>query len=1013
MTNYEPHSCNDSRSNNNNDNIDMSGSFAAAGSHNTDNESDTDNAVHTSRAGIHPVLYGEPGAGSGMESIGRTSNSSSVSGLCIPSDATMAIGGCKLDGTHGIAESVPGVRVSSTADIIDQVKLSKSEWDYTEIPESQSEKDIMQMIINGFGDVNIIRTSQHSLVSFLKITPTPEMHQHLYATFYQTLLESLVKKHRKNEREYLTRTAAAAATISPGPVIDVFQSWERIMGDSKAIKKIDAMRIQNIKMDTSAMDSIYENILLSVFDKLMEEKYSNAASASAATSSLKWTYYYYTLCKLYANNIPHLNANVDSFISHVIRRYENEAIEHANVLHFIKHAYDYIERNEYIHKYASMQLYEHQKELFTVIKTTGPKLVLYIAPTGTGKTLSPLGITEKFKVVFICAARHVGIALAKAAITMKKKVAFAFGCNNIDDIRLHYFSAKEYTRDWKTGGIRKVDNSVGDNVELMICDVKSYLYAMHYMCAFNKPDQLVMYWDEPTIMLDYADHPYHSIIHRTWSKNVIPNIVLSSATLPKEHEIGSVLSDFRTKFSGLDAGATPQVYNIVSHDCKKSIPILNKSGFVELPHYLFASDYNKVKESAQHCESYKTIMRYFDLREIVKFIGAVDTAGSSALSSQRYQLVRYFSDKLTDITMISLKEYYLKLLANIRPDAWTNIVSALIGCRTPVYPSTIYMTTKDAYTLTDGPTIYLTGEVKKIAAFALQHTEIPDEVFDDIMKDIEFNAVLSDRIADLERQLDDERAKREGSGNGGGAGGGASDEKGARSVSKKVIESKMCINEKSAKVMERYDELFSLQRKINELREQVKTVTLNEIFIPNTDEHYQYWSNRNDTQSKKLLGDATGSRFSSDVDTDTVEQIMLLPIDNSWKLLLLMGIGVITNPHEIDGAGAGAGTQYNDIMKTLAQNQKLYLIIASSDYIYGTNYQFCHGYIGKDLSGMTQEKTVQAMGRVGRNALQQNYTIRFRDDELIKKLFTSVSANDKLEVINMNRLFTSVRDSVE
>jgi hypothetical protein len=154
--------------------------------------------------------------------------------------------------------------------------------------------------------------------------------------------------------------------------------------------------------------------------------------------------------------------------------------------------------------------------------------------------------------------------------------------------------------------------------------------------------------------------------------------------------------------------------------------------------------------------------------------------------------------------MTSLKEYYLKLLANIRPDAWIGIIGTLCKCRTPVYPSTIYMTTKDAYTITDGPTIYLTSEVKKIAAFALQHTEIPDEVFDDIMKDIEFNAVLSDRIAELERQLDDERAKREGSGNGGG-GGGASDEKGARSVSKKELDSKLCINEKSAKVMKRYD----------------------------------------------------------------------------------------------------------------------------------------------------------------------------------------------------------------
>ena len=256
MTTYEHHSCNDSRPNNINDNNDMHNSS-------TDTVSvETACSAHT-RSGIS-----------------TSSNSNSISGVqavCTPSDAAA------MSGALGIAESVPGIRLSSstsTADIIDQVKLSKSEWDYTEIPESQSEKDIMQMIISGFGDVNIIRTSQHSLLSILKIVPTPEMHQHLYATFYHGMLESLVKKHRKNERDWLTRTAA---TISPGPVIDVFQSWERIMGDSKAIKKIDAMRIQNIKMDTSAMDGIYENILLSVFDKLMNEKYP--------TNSLKWSYY--------------------------------------------------------------------------------------------------------------------------------------------------------------------------------------------------------------------------------------------------------------------------------------------------------------------------------------------------------------------------------------------------------------------------------------------------------------------------------------------------------------------------------------------------------------------------------------------------------------------------------------------------------------------------------------------------------------------------------------------------
>ena len=41
----------------------------------------------------------------------------------------------------------------------------------------------------------------------------------------------------------------------------------------------------------------------------------------------------------------------------------------------------------------------------------------------------------------------------------------------------------------------------------------------------------------------------------------------------------------------------------------------------------------------------------------------------------------------------------------------------------------------------------------------------------------------------------------------------------------------------------------------------------------------------------------------------------------------------------------------------LAQDQKLYLIIASSDYIYGTNYQFCHGYLGKEFVGLSEKKS--------------------------------------------------------
>jgi hypothetical protein len=62
--------------------------------------------------------------------------------------------------------------------------------------------------------------------------------------------------------------------------------------------------------------------------------------------------------------------------------------------------------------------------------------------------------------------------------------------------------------------------------------------------------------------------------------------------------------------------------------------------------------------------------------------------------------------------------------------------------------------------------------------------------------------------------------------------------------------------------------------------------------------------------------------------------------------------------------------------------------------------------LSKDLC-LTQEKIIQALGRIGRNNIQQEYSARFRDDEQIKTLFTRVESTAKPEVINMNILFNS------
>ena len=137
------------------------------------------------------------------------------------------------------------------------------------------------------------------------------------------------------------------------------------------------------------------------------------------------------------------------------------------------------------------------------------------------------------------------------------------------------------------------------------------------------------------------------------------------------------------------------------------------------------------------------------------------------------------------------------------------------------------------------------------------------------------------------------------------------------------------------------------------------------------------------------------SLFTSDINDKIVEEIMMLnDIETHWKILLLMGIGVFTNHRS---------TAYKEIMKKLAEKQKLFMVVASSDYIYGTNYQFCQGYIGKDLLDMTQEKAIQAMGSVGRTNIQQQYSIRIRDDSIIRKIF--LPEENKPEIYNMNKLF--------
>jgi len=405
-----------------------------------------------------------------------------------------------------------------------QNKLTKAEWESIEISVPDNEKQILQMIIDGYENPNIRFNQAQSLNSYIHLDVSNELDYYLYQKYFEQLMISVIGKYASG-----TRMEDFSLSIKTGKLRKL-RSGEQI--------KITNLE-QNIEKNKA---KIFEYTLIELYTYLL--KYVN-------NRKQKYAFYLYTLIQLKKSSIFKINECVLELINYTID-YVNEFTKLGEI---ITNAYDFIEQNKYLLKYEDRTLFRHQKELFSIcnrdVDENGefiPKLILYTAPTGTGKTLSPIGLASTKKIIFVCVARHIGLALAKSAISVEKKVAFAFGCNTADDIRLHYFSAIDYTRDRRSGGIGKVDNSVGDNVEIMICDVQSYLTAMHYMMAFNEINNIITYWDEPTITLDYETHELHETIHNNWQHNQIPTFVLSCATLPSEEELLPIFADFREKF---------------------------------------------------------------------------------------------------------------------------------------------------------------------------------------------------------------------------------------------------------------------------------------------------------------------------------------------------------------------------------------------------------------------------------------------------------------------------------
>jgi hypothetical protein len=903
-----------------------------------------------------------------------------------------------------------------------QEKLTKSEWISTEIPVSSAELDVLTLLMQGVDNLNVRINRTLSLCSFLKIEPTEVLHSFLFSQFLAPRVRDWVTQHgwtfvafesdgARNPRGKPSSTATPLVWVPEGKLVRLNSS--------------DQIRVGRLSLaDVLTRDSpVYEVVLMDWMSTL---------AARRAAQDPEWMHAFFVLTQLMKNQIQHFNPMCRRLLTDLLAVFEPDV----DLSYVLTRCPTYFESTPALWKYQDLTLYAHQKDLIRELRSDDPKLILYVAPTGTGKTLSPLALSMTNRVVFVCAARHVGLALARAAVSVRRRVAFAFGCTTASDVRLHFSAAKEYTTHSRSGQIHKVDNLVGDNVDLMICDVRSYLVAMHYMASFNPLSSLVAFWDEPTITLDCPHHELHDVLHRNWVENLIPRVVLSSATLPREADLPQTLESFQTRFP--DAS----VVSLVTHDCRKSITLLDPNGYVVGLHSMEHS-WETLQAHVAHCQSNPTLWRYFDLREVVDTTDWMLTH----LEGPSSPFVT-----VTELTIESIKAFYLRRLAALTEPDWRwlqahvresrrprlaknpmvneagdvlsraaswagsnptplvterplarlasvsgppSIVLSSVEAgpvpegweRVPCDPGScgMFLLTKDAYTLTDGPTLFLATDLAKVATFCVQQARIPESVMRDIEAKIQHNEVVQKAMEKKEQELEDEENKLA---TGDDSHKGASDP-GATSkgkVSKQKAKQSGNKADREAAQLKNV-RLAALREGLLALQALAKPVGLNELFIPNRRAHVDKWA----------PGLPSARAFTSQLSEDVVVRIMLLgDVDPTWKVLLLLGVGVFADHRSV---------AYKEIMKTLADEQKLFVIIAHSDFIFGMNYQFCHAYLSKDLV-MTPEKTIQSFGRVGRNDVQVAYTLRLRDPALATLLFSPPSEETRVEARLMNRLFS-------
>ena len=110
---------------------------------------------------------------------------------------------------------------------LSQTKLSKSEWSSVEVPVSDAEKKVLDLINEGFCNPDIRINHTSTLSTIMKIEITEGLEYYLFKEYFESIIRSLVTLPNTTQlNEWYTSLRA----IKP-----------------KSLNKADTIRINNVK----------------------------------------------------------------------------------------------------------------------------------------------------------------------------------------------------------------------------------------------------------------------------------------------------------------------------------------------------------------------------------------------------------------------------------------------------------------------------------------------------------------------------------------------------------------------------------------------------------------------------------------------------------------------------------------------------------------------------------------------------------------------------------------------